>query len=149
MQAVQCRSTAEYGWHEVRITRTVCGIGELITMYYVIYTLRGQNLGSFRVYSYKILPPPTCRPCRQALGMTLMIAYRRSFIHNGPRMGSHVPPPPPCPASRRLSCRDLNSRRTYSDVCGCGLVLTHKHAEEAAETIRTDVSERYRSLTVL
>ena len=57
--------------------------------------------------------------------------------------------PLPCPASRRLSCRDLNSRPTYSDVWGCGLVLTHKHAGEAAETTRTDVSERCSSLTVL
>ena len=33
-----------------------------------------------------------------------------------PRMGSRAPLPPPCPASRRLACRDLNSPPTYSDL---------------------------------
>ena len=39
---------------------------------------------------------------------------------------------------------------SYSDVCGCGLFLTQTHdAGEAAETTRTNVSERCSSLTVL
>jgi hypothetical protein len=60
----------------------------------------------------------------------------------------------PCPSAHSMpgisaASTDLNSRRIYSDVCGCGSALTYKHAERANETTRTDVSDRCSSLTVL
>ena len=49
------------------------------------------------------------------------------------------------PALRGLELASI----ILSDVRGCGLFVDYTHAEKAAKTIRTDVSECCSSLTVL